>query len=225
MTTIGDVVTQVAQHYGLDPILALACGWIESGLNATEDGDWTLNGVLVEPNTEGAVPTSFGLYQLHMGGELGNLTPAQAKNPTTNAVIALGTFAVMARQTGLTGGALAAAAQRPANPARYALDVDVVILQIVGGRFPEGYIESRDVDAGVPDPFPPAPPIATQGEPMFITHNPGNPGAEFVVSGSRKMPVSNSTEALVIAAQKLPALPTITQNQFDILVPVPWGTF
>lgn len=104
-----------AQRYGIDPTLALATAMHESGLNPQAVGD---NG------------TSFGLYQLHRGGELGNMTPDQAYIPDTNADTALSTMARFAAQNpNLSGGALAAAAQRPANPQAYAAAVDALLPQ------------------------------------------------------------------------------------------------
>ena len=51
---------------------------VESGFNPTNIGD---NG------------TSFGLFQLHQGGQLGNLTESQAMDPTTNAKTAMPSIA------------------------------------------------------------------------------------------------------------------------------------
>jgi hypothetical protein len=100
------IITGVANSVGVNPATAVATAQVESGLNPTDVGD---NG------------TSFGLYQLHQGGELGNLTEAQAFSPQTNAQVALSHMAaVQAQDPNLSPGALAAAAQRPANPASYA---------------------------------------------------------------------------------------------------------
>jgi hypothetical protein len=103
-------IVETAEKYGVDPILAVATAIQESNLNPFAIGD---NG------------TSFGLFQLHRGGELGNLTPQEAFVPRTNAEVAISTMAqFQATHPELRGGALAAAAQRPANPSAYALSVD-----------------------------------------------------------------------------------------------------
>ena len=114
MTTqaVIDAITQAAQTYGVNPRLALAVAYNESSLNPLAIGD---NG------------TSFGLYQLHQGGELGALTPAQAFNPVTNANVALAQIgAVAAANPGLDPGVIAADAQRPANPTAYAAAIDAL---------------------------------------------------------------------------------------------------
>ncbi len=56
--------------------------------------------------------TSFGLFQLHQGGELpAGWTPEQAFDPRANAEVALSVFA---QQNGSDPGQIAASAQRPA---------------------------------------------------------------------------------------------------------------
>lgn len=108
---INDIIAQ-ARAYNLDPRLALADAQVESGLNPRAVGD---NG------------TSFGLFQLHQGGELGSLSPAQAFNPTTNAHVSLGVMSqVAAAHPGASPGEIAALAQRPANPSAYAAQVNAV---------------------------------------------------------------------------------------------------
>lgn len=102
-------IIAAAQHYGLDPAVALATAMHESGLN---------------PHAIGDKGTSFGLFQLHKGGELGKMTAGQAFDPMTNAMRALSEFA---RHPGLTGGQLAATSQRPLNPTQYAKAVDALI--------------------------------------------------------------------------------------------------
>jgi hypothetical protein len=116
------IITQVANSKGVDPNLAIADAEVESGLNPYAVGD------------DG---TSFGLYQLHEGGELGNLTPQQAFNPYTNAGVALSQFAVVESENpNLSPGWIAADAQRPANPQAYAQAVDAAYLQVSGGKLP-----------------------------------------------------------------------------------------
>jgi hypothetical protein len=112
MSDVATIIEQIAQADGVDPRLALATAQQESGLDPTDVGD------------QG---TSFGLYQLHQGGELGNLSEAQAFDPATNASKAIGVIAQAqaADPTG-TPGQIAANAQRPANPASYAAAVNAI---------------------------------------------------------------------------------------------------
>lgn len=109
----------MAASLGLDPRLAVADAMVESGLN---------------PQAVGDGGTSFGLYQLHQGGELGSLTPSQAFDPATNAHVALSTMAQVAQaHPGWSPGQIAAAAQRPADPAAYAAKVDAAYQQLGAG--------------------------------------------------------------------------------------------
>lgn len=101
------IVAQVAKEKGVDPATAVAAMLVESGGNARAIGDRG---------------TSHGLFQLHKGGELGNLTPQQAYNPVTNANVALSEFTKHAHRG--SPGEIAAAAQRPANPHAYAAKVN-----------------------------------------------------------------------------------------------------
>lgn len=71
------IVAQVAKQMGVDPATAIAAMLVESGGNAKAVGDRG---------------SSFGLFQLHKGGELGKLTPEQAFDPVTNAQTALSYF-------------------------------------------------------------------------------------------------------------------------------------
>lgn len=106
------IIISVAQGFGLDPRIAVADAIAESGL---------------DPKAVGDSGTSFGLYQLHRGGELGNLTPTQAFDPTTNAMVALAVMANVAHQhPGWSPGQIAAAAERPANQTAYAARVDQI---------------------------------------------------------------------------------------------------
>lgn len=133
------IITGIAEKYGVNPLLAIATAIHESGLNPKAIGD---NG------------TSFGLYQLHEGGELGNMTPQQAYDPTTNATVAISHMAaVMKAQPNLQGGALAAAAQRPANQTAYASAINKIIsslgstVQIAGGGIGTSGSASSNNDA------------------------------------------------------------------------------
>jgi hypothetical protein len=106
------IITKVAQELGVDPKLAIAIARQESGLDPRSVGD---NG------------TSFGLFQLHRGGELGNMSPEQAYDPETNARTALSQVAAVAKQhPDWSPGKIAAAAQRPADQAGYAKSVDAL---------------------------------------------------------------------------------------------------
>jgi len=117
-STVATIVT-TAQAIGVDPLTALADSYQESGVNPTAVGD---------------AGTSFGLYQLHQGGELGSLSPQAAFNPATNAGVALGQFAAVAKTNpSLTPGALAAAAEQPASPGPYAADVNAYYSQLATG--------------------------------------------------------------------------------------------
>jgi hypothetical protein len=111
-SAVAAAITQAAEALGINPRTALADAYVESGWNAQAVGD------------QG---TSFGLFQLHRGGELGTLSEQQAFDPLTNAMRALTEFkAVQAAHPGDTPGQLAAAAQRPANAAAYAARVDAI---------------------------------------------------------------------------------------------------
>lgn len=114
------IVEKIATSLGVDPNLALATMKVESGGNPTAVGDGG---------------TSFGLFQLHEGGELGSMTAQQAFNPATNAQTALSQFAaVQAANPTLTDpGSIAAAAQRPANPGGYAAEVNYYYAQLAAG--------------------------------------------------------------------------------------------
>lgn len=122
MPTIVEIITAIAQELGVPPILAVADAQVESGLNPLAVGD------------QG---TSFGLFQLHEGGELGNLTPQQAFDPTTNASVALREFALVEQQhPGLDPGWIAALAERPADQPGYAAKVDAAIRQLETQGYP-----------------------------------------------------------------------------------------
>lgn len=113
------VVADVAREQGVDPVLAVAMMLIESG------GDNT--------NRSGDGGTSFGLFQLHEGGMLprdwyrGQPGHDNVYDPRKNAEISLGSLARYAQKTGKSGGALAAASQRPADPSGYAQKADAAM--------------------------------------------------------------------------------------------------
>lgn len=117
MSSITDIIAQVAQSKGVNPNLAIATAEVESGLN---------------PQAVGDQGTSFGLFQLHRGGELGNLSVAQAFDPFTNANTALNAF-VPCESLFSDPGQIAACAQRPANPGAYASKVDAALQSLLAG--------------------------------------------------------------------------------------------
>lgn len=117
MSTITDTIAGVAQRLGVNPNLAIATAQVESGLN---------------PQAVGDQGTSFGLFQLHRGGELGNLSVAQAFDPLINASTALNAF-VPCERLFSDPGQIAACAQRPANPSAYAAKVDTTLQSLFSG--------------------------------------------------------------------------------------------
>lgn len=128
-TTIKDDITSVANKLGVNTALALAIADVETG--GTFD-----------PTIVGDNGTSFGLYQLHQGGELtaAGLTPQEAYNPITNATVALTEVAAIQREypTLTNPGSIAALAQRPGDPTTYAANVNAAYAQIAGGNVGAG---------------------------------------------------------------------------------------
>ena len=126
--TVYDELAQAAQESGVPIEVALAAADLETGgtFDPTAEGDrgYFSNGRFI-PSPSGQ-PTSFGEYQLHEGGELGNLSPSAAENAYTNAKVALPVFAQERKRlgSGATWGQVVAAAQRPADPAGYAHVID-----------------------------------------------------------------------------------------------------
>ena len=79
-----EIITAVANKLGVDPNLAIAIAYVESGLNPNEPSGDPGNG------PEG------DLYQLNAaGGEGSGMTEAQIANPTTNATTALSEVAAV----------------------------------------------------------------------------------------------------------------------------------
>ena len=122
-TPAAQAIVDVANKLGVDPILALA--------DATKESGTPGNVASIDPNAVGDNGSSFGVYQLHWGGELNDLgttfdaARARALDATTNAETALSRFAAVAKaHPEYTPGQVAAAAQRPADPVGYAADVD-----------------------------------------------------------------------------------------------------
>ena len=71
-SVIGKKITGIAVYarnagfQGVDLITAVAIALAESSGNPDAQGDYTLDGKIVSPGTQGAVPTSFGLWQIHL---------------------------------------------------------------------------------------------------------------------------------------------------------------
>lgn len=99
-----------AKQTGADPVALLATSLRESG--------GQLNG---KPGDQG---TSFGPFQFHIGGALGNHPPAWAS--TYPAVL---NRAKEFARLGVRGGRGAAAVQRPRDPRSYAAGVDALLSQ------------------------------------------------------------------------------------------------
>lgn len=128
---------QAAQQMGVPVALALA-------LVAQETGG------SFDPNSQGDYvngrPTSFGLAQLHEGGELDNsgLDPTTAmSNPVANVEVALRQVQqVMQQHPDWSYGQIAAAAQRPSDTTGYADSVNSWVNQIQTGQGPLGFAQS-----------------------------------------------------------------------------------
>lgn len=106
-------ITQAANEAGVPVNLALAIAQHESGLN---------------PQAVGDQGTSFGLFQLHQGGELGSMSKQQAFDPYQNAKVALAQVAsVLRAHPDWSPGQVAAAAQRPADQPAYAAAVNAIL--------------------------------------------------------------------------------------------------
>lgn len=137
MPNVLDIIDAEAKRDHVDPALARAIAKIETGgtFDPRSQGDhgYFMGGRFVaDPN---GPATSFGLYQLHQGGMLGTLTPAQAFNPQINAHVAL-THLYKTEQGHPDvhdPGTLAALSQGPADPKGYAEKINLAIID-AGGR-------------------------------------------------------------------------------------------
>lgn len=128
-STVYDDIATVANQYGVPVEVALATAYHESGLNPFSEGDhgYESPGGRFTPDPSGPA-TSFGLYQLHKGGELGNLSQAAAENAYTNASVAIPHFAAVRKQhPDWTWGQVVARAQGPADPGGYAATIDSIL--------------------------------------------------------------------------------------------------
>lgn len=74
MTSIKSIIDSMANKYGVAPWVAEDIAKLESSFN---------------PNAVGDNGTSFGLYQLHWGGQGTGYTASQLENPNTNADIGI----------------------------------------------------------------------------------------------------------------------------------------
>jgi murein DD-endopeptidase MepM/ murein hydrolase activator NlpD len=127
---------QAAQATGVPVALALA-------LVAQETGGG------FDPNSLGdyvdGKPTSFGLAQLHQGGELdssGLDSTTALSNPVANVTVALRQVQqVMQQHPDWSYGQIAAAAQRPGDPSGYASSVNSWVDQVQTGKGPLGFAQ------------------------------------------------------------------------------------
>ena len=147
---VADVAAQIAQQYGVNSTtlvdIALATMQQESGGNPQAVGD---NG------------TSFGLFQLHEGGELGGLSQQQAFDPTTNARVAITVMAqVLKAHPDWSPGQVAAAAQRPADQTAYANSVNSLLGGGTGGTTGGGTVGTASAPVGGGAPAGPVPSMA-----------------------------------------------------------------
>ena len=125
---------QAAQEMGVPVSLALALVAQETGggFDPNSQGDYDANGN----------PTSFGLAQLHRGGELdssGLDETTALTNPVENVKVALRQVQpVMQQHPDWSYGQIVAAAQLPADATTYAADVNAWVDQIQTGQGPLG---------------------------------------------------------------------------------------
>ncbi|MHB8188947.1 MAG: hypothetical protein ACYDHP_00675 [Ferrimicrobium sp.] len=107
---VGSILTQVAAQDGLNRCLVWATAWRESEWNPFAVGD---------------LGSSYGVFQLHVGGELGSLAPSTVLEPAANALVAGEQLAHWAHiYPDGNPGDVAALAQRPADPSAYAAVVN-----------------------------------------------------------------------------------------------------
>lgn len=116
-------IVEVAKEKGIDPALAVATAYIETG--------GTFDNKIVGDNGH-----SIGLFQLNDQGEGYNIPLAAKEDPRQNAEIALGVMSQYLNKATdfngdgtISGGEVAASAQRPADQAGYAEKVDAAIPQ------------------------------------------------------------------------------------------------
>lgn len=127
---IAQQILAQARRTGADPYTMLATAVVESGLNPQAVGD---NG------------TSYGLYQMHVGGAGGRSHDEARRylNPSASIENRARAF------RGGAGGEWAASVQRPADAAGYARKVNAVIAQLrKGGGLPKGVLNAPVTSAG-----------------------------------------------------------------------------
>lgn len=113
MADIASLIRQIGKQQGLTPqqiAVLIAGAKVESGL---------------DPNAVGDGGTSYGLYQMHVGGA-GGKTHAEAKR-YLDPVAAIRNRARFVKQQNITDGAGFAALQRPADPKGYAAKVNAAL--------------------------------------------------------------------------------------------------
>lgn len=112
--TIEQLIRRIAAEEGVDPNLAIAVARQESGLNPKA--------------YNGKGESSVGLFQLNQNGGMGTGYDRKTlEDPELNARISIRAMAQTQKRTGLTGGQLAAASQRPADPQGYARSVNAML--------------------------------------------------------------------------------------------------
>lgn len=141
---IRSIATQMGEGAGMSGsalqsfvYAAMATAYQESGFNPQAVGD---NG------------TSFGLFQLHEGGELGSNTPQWAYDPANNIRRALQQFISVYQQNpdiATNPGEWAAEAQRPGDPSAYAESVNSHFQQFSNGSIPIGPSVTGVAPAGI----------------------------------------------------------------------------
>ena len=122
--------------------LALAVAGPESGWDPGAIGDYMIGGRIVPRGTPGAIPTSFGLTQLHTdaggdGGGLGNGYPAELLlDPVQNLSIAMREIQARLNEGATAYGALQPWSARP--QAMGLVDAALAALGEPGADFPRG---------------------------------------------------------------------------------------
>lgn len=143
MASVIEVITHAADRHGVDRALALATAYWESKYN---------------PRAVGDGGTSYGLYQLHEGGQLGDNTPEWAFIPENNANQALSTMGRVARQhPDWSPGQIAVGSQRPGEEVRdkYIAFINEWVPRIRRGELPGGGVAPPSPPGGPPPPSPP----------------------------------------------------------------------
>ena len=178
--TVAQLVASVARGLGIPPEVALAIAYQESRLDPQAEGDrGYFHGSTFVADPSGP-PTSFGLYQLHEHGELGNLSVSAAENAYTNASVALPHIAAARKKyPHATWGQIAAIAQGPADKQRYAADVDTILTNYRLSKLdPVTYFGKVSKHANDPQPTTNGPSYAPGADPQTMVAGPstGNTG-------------------------------------------------